>query len=104
VIRQRLEPKRCSREDIEKLERLLPAAAGLFGNSGFRTRELLLDPGIAGLNLGGHQALGNLLSRAASDSVIVAGLVVERVSQEHGAAVWVVANKLPGPIDMHCAG
>src|SRR5262249_4930835 len=85
-------PEPSSRREV--LERLLPAIAGRWGSSSFQTKELLRDETIAPLleRLTSNQ-VGCLLREHAS--VPVGGYVVDRVTAEHGAALWVVSRILP---------
>ncbi len=99
AIRALLEPKRCTPADLEVLARILPAAAGLFGSSAFRTRELLADPAIRALISSSPEATGALLARCADDGVDVAGLRLTRAGKEGNAVLWSVGRTLPDHID-----
>ncbi len=98
-IEEVLHLRRCTPADLEALSKLLPAIGGQFGSSMITVREILADPGIAGLKLGSQQVIGNLLSRAADDGANVAGLQVQRAGREHNATLWQITRGLPGPIE-----
>jgi hypothetical protein len=94
-----LQPKKCTAADIEILERLLPAIAGAFGSEAITTKELLMDPGIAGLNLGSHGVIGSLLGRFAEDRGIICGFQIERIGRDHNKSVWKLTKALPSAIE-----
>lgn len=80
---------KLSREDRHVLARLLPPIGATIGSDGFLVRELLEHPAPAlRIALEGMTAkrLGRLFVRG--DGHPVAGFVVERLTTEHGAAVW----------------
>lgn len=92
-IERHLRARRCTPADLELLQRLLPAWAGRLGSQPVLVAELRTRRDLAGV-LGSLSArsLGCLLSRAAADRVTVQGYRVQRVTREHGAAVWRVVK------------
>jgi hypothetical protein len=86
-----------SRADKAQLEALLPVVAGVFGSKSFLIKELL-QTDAAGLKLvlgsSSAKALGRLLRRGEGHTV--AGLVVERLGQEGGTAIWKISKVVSG--------
>lgn len=80
---------RLARGDVDRLARLLPVVAAVFGPNNFLVRELLRAdaPGLR-LVLGSCSAksVGRLLRRA--EGVPVNGLVVGRVGSDAGSVLW----------------
>ena len=78
-----------SRTDRDRLSRLLPALAGVFGSEQFTTREALEHRAI-GFVAGGlsSRQVGQLLSRALEQPV--AGYVVRRGGREAHVVLWFV--------------
>jgi hypothetical protein len=79
---------RLSREDRDRLSRVLPAIAGALGSAPFAIRELQ-GPAVAlaceGLS---PRRLGRLFLRGAGQPI--GGFVIERVGDEGGCALWSV--------------
>ena len=94
-IRGILQPRKCSEADIASLTRLLPAIGGTFGSNPCTTKEIMSDPGIRGVLPMSNGSVGMLLSKAASDRVVIGDLQVEQLPKEHGASLWKVVRKLP---------
>jgi hypothetical protein len=92
-----LGPKRCTQADRGRLERLLPALAGLFGSTAFSTSEALEDLAIRTIS-GSSQATGALLGRAADDQGVVSGLQVIRAGRDHNKQLWQIGSRLPSAI------
>ena len=92
-IRQAVEPRPQPANEAALLSKLLPAIGGRFGSNPFRTKELFEDPAIAELLRGFSSGkAGCLLAKFAG--IPVEGYLLDRVSTEHSAALWVV-SKLP---------
>jgi hypothetical protein len=79
----------CSDRDV--LARLLPAIAGKLGSEGFQVRDVMRNEIFRQLigNRNAHQ-LGNLLAKWQGQNI--GGLIVERLTTEHGVAVWRVTR------------
>jgi len=94
-LRQDLAQRRAptptlSRTDRERLSRLLPAIAGVYGSDSFACRDLVDDEAAPALRLvtAGLDArsLGSLLARAIVH--VVDGYVVERAGDELHVNLW----------------
>ena len=81
-----------ARNDRDRLARLLPVWAAVFGSTAVTSREVITHPN-AGLHLVldgiGARALGKLARRARGVPV-AGGLLLARVGTEAGAALWSV--------------
>jgi hypothetical protein len=97
-LRAMMRPNANHGSDITLLERILPAVVGRFGSASVTTKLILSDPAIRAISPSSG-ALGCLLGRAAEAYLTVGGLVVNRIGQEHGAAVWTVERRLPPLVD-----
>ena len=77
-----------TRQDQDKLGKLLPVIAGLRGSELFLTSELVESsaPAVRLVCQGTARELGKLLRRAAG--IPVGGYLVERVAREAGATLW----------------
>jgi hypothetical protein len=89
LLAQRRPASTLSREDYTRLARLLPAVGGQLGSEPFIASEVIEHDSpavrVAARGLSARQ-LGRLLRRATGQPV--AGLVIERLGSEAGAAIW----------------
>ena len=98
AFEQREIARRLSRNDHERLDKLLPAIVGVFGSTPWLVREVIAHESVGlRLVLGGTSArsLGRLLARGCG--VPIDGLVIERVTEEDHALLWSVSQIVPSP-------
>ncbi len=76
-----------SREDKDRLCKILPAVVGAWGSEPFASRDLATDPGVRVVLKGlSPKQIGRLLSRAVG--IPIDGLVVERAGTEINVCLW----------------
>jgi hypothetical protein len=95
VQQSRRRPHALSRDDRDRLGRLLPAIVGAHGSEPFTVAELVDEYAavrlvVDRLGLADLQQVGRLLSRAVD--VPIAGRVVERVGTERERGLWHVVG------------
>ena len=99
LLEQRRQPSRkLSREDRDRLYRLLPAVAATLGSELFTSSELVEHqaPAVRVVCVGlSTKSLGRLLSRVALDGTPIDGYLVERQGVEAGVVLWRIVE-VPG--------
>jgi hypothetical protein len=63
--------------------------AGQRGSDEFTLRELFSNPVLKALARGmSVDKIGRLFARCAADSVVIGGLIIKRIGNEHHATLW----------------